>query len=262
MRIRRTGILTAAAGCLWAAASQADVLELKNGQLLSGKYAGGTAGTIRFETADGARVVEKGQAMALTFTGEAVPAQKEASASPAATPAPAATATPAPAAAPGAVTVPAGTVLMVRMVDGASSKDQQGKRFAAVLETDLAVNGVLLAKAGSKVYGRIEKAEQAGRFAGKSELNLGLRELTVGGTLVPIVTGSYAEPGSHSLGKTAKGAVAGAAVGAIVGGNSVGKGAAIGALASGLKPGQAIVIEPGKLLEFEIEQPVVINPAR
>jgi hypothetical protein len=248
-----------------AVVAEADVLELKNGQVLTGKYMGGTAATIRFETAEGVKVIEVVQAVALTFTGTTAPAESPAVAAavpvaPAASPA---AATPAPAAAAaGSVVVPAGTVLMVRMVDGAGSRDPQGKRFATVLETDLVVNNVLVAKAGTKVYGRVEKAKQAGRLAGKSELDLRLRELTVGGTLVPIMTGAYAQAGARSIGKTAKGALAGAAVGALVDKDATGKGAAIGALASGLKPGQPIVVPPQTLLEFEIQQPVTINTAR
>lgn len=263
MRSRGVGIIGLALMAVLqvtAVRSGADVLELKNGQVLNGTYTGGTAGTIRFETAEGVKVIEKAQAIALSFTGGAAPAEVAVAAVPAAS-APT-VAAPAPAAAPGSVVVPAGTVLLVRMVDGATSRDPQGKRFATVLETDLVVNNVMVAKAGTKVYGRIEKAAQSGRFAGKSELDLHLRELTIGGTLVPIMTGSYAQAGSRSIGKTAKGAVAGAAVGALVGKDSVGKGAAIGALASGLKPGQPIVVPPETLLEFEIQQPVTINAVR
>src|SRR5262249_56351303 len=49
--------------------TRADVLELKDGKVLNGKFVGGTAGTIRFETSDGVQVVETAQALALTFTG-------------------------------------------------------------------------------------------------------------------------------------------------------------------------------------------------
>src|ERR1043166_524393 len=48
--------------------SQADVLELKNGTILNGKYVGGTAGTVRFEAAGGVQVLETSQLTALTFT--------------------------------------------------------------------------------------------------------------------------------------------------------------------------------------------------
>lgn len=47
---------------------RADILELKNGNVLNGKFAGGTAGTVRFETSAGQQVIETSQIIALTFT--------------------------------------------------------------------------------------------------------------------------------------------------------------------------------------------------
>src|SRR5438552_3468903 len=90
----------------------ADTLELKNGTIASGSYAGGTATTLRFETAQGVQVIPTGDILAITFSGGA------GAASAAAAPA-AATATPgaAPDAAPASVTIPAGTPLVVRMMD-------------------------------------------------------------------------------------------------------------------------------------------------
>jgi hypothetical protein len=235
------------------AVAQADVLELKNGQVLTGSYAGGTAGTIRFQTSQGVQVIETSQALALTFTAGGAPTATT-SVAPMA-PAPAA-----PAPAPSTVSVPAGTTLLVRMLDGASSNDSKGKRFTTTLESDLIIDGRMVARAGTKVYGRVENAQRAGRFAGQSSLDLRLTELTVGGSFVPIMTGPYAQAGERSMRKTARGAAAGAAIGAIAdGGDGAAKGAAIGAVASGLKKGQAIVVSPGTLLEFNLQQPLTLN---
>lgn len=251
---RKTIILIPALAVAAALHAQADVLELKNGKTLSGKYVGGTAGTIRFETSAGVQVIETAQALALTFTGggAAAAAASAPKAVPAAAPAPASS-----------VTVPAGTTLLVRMVDPVSSKDPQGKRFTTTLETDLAVNGVVVAKAGTKVYGRIQSVQQAGRFAGQSKLDLRLTEVAVGPNLVPILTSGYTDAGSKSIGKTARGAAGGAAIGAIAdGGEGAGKGAAIGAVASGLKKGETVSVSPGSLLEFKLQQPVAVNVAK
>ena len=183
--------------------------------------------------------------LALTFTGGgAAPAARTAAARPAAS----------------SVTVPAGTTLLVRMVDPVSSRDPQGKRFTTTLEADLAVNGVVVARAGTKVYGRIQSAEQARRYAGQSTLDLRLTEIALGPNLVPIMTGPYAQAGAKSIGKTARGAAGGAAIGAIAG--DAGKGAAIGAVASGLKKGEAVSVSPGALLEFRLQQPVSVNVAK
>jgi hypothetical protein len=237
------------------AALQADVLELKDGKVLTGKYVGGTAGTIRFETSQGVQVVETSQALALTFSGGAASAQAAPTAAATAAAPTTAPAAVAPAAAPSTVSVPAGTTLLVRMLDGASSNDSKGKRFTTTLESDLIINGQMVAKAGTKIYGRVENAEKAGRYRGKSSLDLRLAEITIGGALVPIVTGPYAQSGAGSLGKTARGAAAGAAIGAIAD-EDAGKGAAIGAVASGVKKGQPVAVPPGTLMEFTLQQPL------
>jgi hypothetical protein len=235
------------------ALARADVLELKNGKVMNGKYVGGTAGTIRFETSAGTQVIETGQALALTFEGGA-----------AAKSVPAATATAASAtSAPHQVTVNAGTVLLVRTVDAVSSRDPQGKRFTAVLDTDLVANGTIVAKAGTKVYGRVQISQQAGRYAGQSGLDLRLSELMVGSTSVPLVTTGYIQAGDKSVRKTARGAAGGAAIGAIAdGGDGAAKGAAIGAVASGVRKGQAVTIQPGTLLEFQLQQPATVSLTR
>jgi len=248
--------------CLFATAfaaivmvAQADVLELKTGKVLTGKFVGGTAGTIRFETSQGVQVIETGQALALTFTAasSATAAPTSAAVAPAAAPAAAA-----PSPAPSTVSVPAGTTLVVRMVDGASSNDSKGKRFTTTLESDLIIDGQMVAKAGTKIYGRVENATKAGRYVGKSSLDLRLTEVTIAGSLLPIVTGPYSQTGAGSLGKVARGAAAGAAIGAIAD-DDAGKGAAIGAVASGVKKGQPVVVSPGTLLEFNLQQPVTVK---
>ena len=253
--MKRTNILILALGAMTILA-QADVLELKNGQVITGQYIGGTAGTIRFQTGTGMQVIETSKALALTFTGGGAPAIAAPTPPSSSAPAPA----PAPAAAESTVTINAGTGMLVRMLDGASSRDPRGKRFTTTLELDLVVNGVMVARAGSRVYGRVANAQQAGRLAGRSVLDLRLSELTVGGSLVPIMTGPYIEAGKSSLAKTAGMAATGAAIGAIAG--DAGKGAAIGATSSVLKRGQTVGVAPGELLEFRLDRPVTITVAR
>jgi hypothetical protein len=245
---------------LLAALSQADVLELKNGKKLSGKYAGGTGSTVGFETSEGMQMFETSQIVALSFDGGSTAAYTPSGATPTGA---------APAAAPGArssggtVSIPAGTPLLVRMVDPVSSKDPQGKRFAATLESDLVANGTVVAKAGTKAYGRIQSSDQARRYAGQSALDLRLSELAIGSSMVPISTSGYTEAGAKSGGKTARGAAAGAAIGGIAdGGDGAAKGAAIGAVASGVKKGEVLSVNPGTLLEFRLQQPVVVNAAK
>jgi len=234
--------------------ARADVLELKDGKTMQGKYVGGTAGTIRFETSAGVQVVETTKVVALTFTGGS-----SASAAPAAAGAAAAAA---PAAAT-QVTLNAGTPLVVRTAEAVTSKDPAGKRFSGTLNTDLvAANGTVIAKAGTKVYGTVQSATQAGRVAGQSSLDLRLTELVLGSTTVPLTTSGYMDSGERSGKKAAKGAAKGAAIGAIADGDDgAGKGAAIGAAAGAARKGETVTVPAGSVLTFELQQPVTLKLA-
>jgi hypothetical protein len=121
-----------------------------------------------------------------------------------------------------AVTVPAGTPLLVRTLDQVSSNDTPGKRFAAQLDADLVAQGKAVAKAGTKVYGRVESSRSAGHALGRSKLALSLTQMVVNGRLVPIATGNFEQAGARSGRKTAGRAGAGAAVGAAFGAPAAG----------------------------------------
>ena len=168
------------------------------------------------------------------------------------------------------MSVPAGQSILVRMIDGVdSSKNHVGDIFHASLETDLNVNGVLIARKGTDVYGRLASADKSGTFSGKSELQLELTRLVVDGKDYPVVSSDYNVQGKSQGSSTAKkvggGAVAGAIIGAIAGG---GKGAAIGAAAGGgagagvqiLTKGDQVKVPSETLLEFRLQQPVTITP--
>jgi hypothetical protein len=160
------------------------------------------------------------------------------------------------------VTVPAGTQILVRMLDSVdSSKDPRGARFTATLETNLVVNGKVIVPAGNTVYGRLATAQQAGRVAGSSELTLEITDIVVRGTAYPIFSSDYQVKGKSSTGRTAKRTLGGAGLGAIIGGiaGNAGIGAAIGATAGGVasvaQKGQAVQVPSETLLQFRLEQP-------
>jgi hypothetical protein len=166
------------------------------------------------------------------------------------------------------VTVPAGTSLLVRMVDSVdSSKNAVGSRFSASLETNLQVAGVVVAPAGTRIYGRLAQSKEAGRVGGKSELQLELTDIVINGTAYPVLSSDYSLQGSNSGKRTAKrvlgGAGLGAAIGAIAG--NAGKGAAIGAVvgttAAVVQKGEKVSIPSETLLEFRLQQPASL-PAR
>lgn len=149
------------------------------------------------------------------------------------------------------VTVPAGTPLMVTLETNLSSSDKEGKKFSATLETDLKVGEVVVAPAGTKVDGVVDKAQQR-RVAGRSNIALKLTDINIGGSLQTIVSDSYKEAGDRNVRKAARGAAAGAAVGAIAG--DAGKGAAVGATVGAARKGEKVGLSQGDILEFQLSQ--------
>jgi hypothetical protein len=166
------------------------------------------------------------------------------------------------------ITVPAGTTILVRMLDTVdSSKNPPGSRFTATLETNLVVNGKVIVPKGNTVYGRLAESKQAGRATGSSELQLELSDIVVHGTAYPLLTSDYQVKGSSSGKRSAKRVLGGAGLGAIIGGiaGNAGMGAAIGATAgvvgSVAQKGQAVNVPSETLLEFRLQQPASL-PAR
>ncbi|MGB8223744.1 MAG: hypothetical protein WCF10_14250 [Polyangiales bacterium] len=125
-----------------------------------------------------------------------------------------------------AITVPAGTVMMVRTGEEISSNDKAGRKFSATLQANLVAGDVLVAKAGSQVYGQVEKSQEVGRgvVVSSSALVLSLTQVNVDGTLYPIVTGNFSEKSS-------------------------------GVLLTGRR---AVTVPKGSILEFSLTQPLTV----
>lgn len=230
---------------------RADILELKNGNLVKGRYEGGSAGTVRFSTDAGIQVLATNEIVALTFTG-AQPA-------PAPNAAPAAASAPPPA--PRNITIPAGTVLTVRMMDSVSSKNSAGDMFTTRLEGNVTANGAVVIPAGTMVYGKVNSAQQERRALGRSSLDIRLTSMSIDGTAFPMVTDNYKEASQSSgAGQAARGALAGAAIGGLADGHDgAQKGAAIGAAAGIVKRGDVITVPPNALLQFTLTAPLTVT---
>jgi hypothetical protein len=160
------------------------------------------------------------------------------------------------------VNVPAGTRLVVRMVDGISGGNSRaGTLFTARLQGNLMVGNTIAAPDGAMVFGRIIASSGASRVAGRSELSLELTDIQVNGTRFPILSNDYSVQGGNALGGTARRTAGGAGLGAVIGaiGGNAGRGAAIGAATGGgaslLMRGEQINIPSGTLLEFRLQQP-------
>jgi hypothetical protein len=268
------------AGLSWLAVSaSADTLQMKDGRVIQGTFFGGTQATVQFETRGKIELYNVDDIISVTFTTPTPnsPGPPPAPATPPAAsvppPAPMVSQAPAPTLAPAPnanrITVPAGTDLLVRMIDSVDSdKNNIGDRFRASLEQDFVVDGVVIAPKGTDVYGRLSEAKEAGHMQGKSQLKLELTDILIRNRLQPIVTGDYEVYGSSRGADTAKkvgvGAVAGTIIGAIAGG---GKGAAIGAgVGAGagaavqvMTKGEQVHVPSETLLDFRIEQPFSVS---
>lgn len=169
------------------------------------------------------------------------------------------------------VTVPAGTRVLVRMVDTIdSSKAKTGDLFTASLETNLQVDGKTVAPRGAKVIGKVAEAKSAGKFKGSSELKLELVDIVLNGNKYPLLTTTFDTKGKGEGKETSKKVIGGAGLGALIGGIAGGgTGAAIGVAAgavggtvmAGSKKGEQLVIPSEALIEFRLAQPAML-PAK
>ena len=170
------------------------------------------------------------------------------------------------------VTVPAGTRVLVRMIDSVdSSKQKSGYKFTAALEANLQAYDVTVAPKGTTLYGVLAQASSSGKFKGSSQLILELTDIVINGTAYPLMTTDYEVKGKGEGGNTAKKVVGGAGLGALIGGIAGGgKGAGIGALAGGgagtavaaSKKGEQISVPSETLLEFRLEHPTELPIAK
>jgi hypothetical protein len=199
---------------------KADTVRLRDGKALDGTFVGGSARQIDFLTASG-------QSLKLPIEGvlsvnfSAPPVAEPRSRDTTSTRAPA--------------TIPAGTAFRVRTVDPIDvDQTQAGAKFRGTLDDPIMSGGDVIVPRGADVVLLAAKVAQGGRMKGSDLIELKVNSITVGGKAYPVVT-TLAETKSGGEGKkTARKAVGGAGLGAIIGGIAGGgSGAAIGALAGG-----------------------------
>lgn len=294
-RIAAFAIL-AAVFALSASGAFADVLELKTGEIIQGKFISASSATIRFEVNGQAQTYAIKDVLNIGFTdaGEspAPPPPPPAAEPPASNPPPsdssAAPPPPAPAdnpppdnppppAAPPqsaakyngplqTVTIPSGTSVFIRMIDSVDSETSRvSDPFHASLESPLVVGNTVVAQKGADVYGMLARAKEAGHISGAPQLTLELTGIRINDKVVPIDSTTYdvagKSRGAQSAERIGGGAIAGAVIGGIIGG---GKGAAIGATigAGGgtavqlATHGDHIRVPSETLLEFKTESDV------
>jgi len=168
------------------------------------------------------------------------------------------------------LTLNSGTILSVRINEPLSSdRNRAGDAFSARLTQPVVVLGIVVARYGQTVAGRVLETKKAGKVSGVSRLGLTLTRLTlVDGQTVPIDSQLLVQHGTTSVGRdaaTVAGTTAlGAAIGAAADGGSgaaigAGIGAAAGALGVLLTRGYPTVIHPETLMTFQVTAPVTIE---
>jgi hypothetical protein len=251
----------------------ADTLVLRSGRTVEGTYLGGDARKVRMAVGDSVETFNVDEITNIRFGSGA---KESAAGTPAAAATPRRRAEilrPAPAA-PAATAqasrreVPAGTTLVIRMIDDVDSeRDSVGQTFRASVDEAVVIDGETVIPRGSDVVAKLVADKEAGRLTGRSELTLDLQTVTVNGKQLEIATGEVTQQGESRTRQTATRTGGGAALGAIIGaiaggGRGAAIGAATGAAAGGavqvLTKGQKVRIPSETRLSFTLQNPLTL----
>jgi hypothetical protein len=167
------------------------------------------------------------------------------------------------------IELPAGTNIVVRMIDGVDSETARvGQTFNAAIDVPVASqNGEALIPRGADVLVKLVDSKDSGKLTGRAELTLDLVSVRINGQMVDINTQTVSRESGSRGEKTAKvaggAAVAGAVLGGILGG---GKGALGGAAAGGaagagveaVTKGERVRVPSETRLTFVLDTPVKI----
>ena len=174
---------------------------------------------------------------------------------------------------PAQLTLPAGAWIRVRVNQMLSSDhNQAGDSFSASLMEPLVVNGLVVARRGQTIAGRVVDAQKAGRVKGTSRLGVELSEISlVDGQQLPVKSQLVEYSGGKSIGRDATAVGTTTAVGAGIGAAAAGPigagiGAGAGALASAIgvmsTRGRPTLIYPESVLSFRTLEPLTISTER
>jgi hypothetical protein len=245
----------------------ADTVTLKSGRVIHGNYLGGTARQVRLDAGDRIETLDVSDITKIEFSG-AAETPPRAENRPVLRRENVMNPDPAPAPARGPVELPAGTNLVVRLIDGVDSETARpGQTFAASLDEPVMIGGEAVIPRGADVLLKLVDAKDSGKLTGRAELTLDLVSVRVNGRMVEINTQTISRESDSRGERTAKVAGGTAAVGAIIGAIAGGgKGAAIGAVAGGaagagaemVTKGQRVKIPSETRLTFVLDTPVRI----
>lgn len=252
MRLLCIGVLLAFAGTGFA-----DVVTLKSGRVVEGTYLGGSPRQVRVEVGDQIQNLDVADIVRIEFGGSQ-------SAAPVAPPEPLPRRSenefrnvppPAPPADQASGELPAGTNLVVRMIDGVDSEvNRVGQTFNASLDEPVMLNGQTVIPRGADVVVKLVDAKESGKLTGRTSLTLDLVSVKINGRMVDINTQTVSQESSSRGARTAKVAGGTAALGAIIGAIAGGgKGAAVGAAAGGATGAGVEVVTSGQRVKIPSE---------
>lgn len=145
---------------------------------------------------------------------------------------------------------------------------QSGQSFHATLDSPISIDGEMVVPVGYDVEGHIANLQSAGKFSGKSLLQLQLDRIKVGDRYYNIQTDQFSREGAARGKNTAEKVGGGALLGALIGGLAGGgKGAGIGAAAgAGVGGGvqaasksQQVKLGSETVLTFHLQAPVTVT---
>ena len=231
------------------AAMAADMLTLKNGRIITGTYLGGSPREVKLDAGDQIRTLDVSDIVRIEFG--AAPERQQGRTSTDAS---------------GAIELPAGTNLVIRMIDAVDSeRNSVGQTFAASLDEPVMIEGHTVIARGADVVVKLVDASESGKLTGRTTLTLDLMSLKVHDRMVDVNTETVKEESSSRGARTAKvaggGAALGTIIGAIAGGGKgaaigLGAGAAAGAGVEILTKGQRVRVPSETRLTFVLENAV------
>jgi hypothetical protein len=245
----------------------ADTITMRDGTVIRGTYLGGSARTVRVEVGDRIQTVDVSDITRIDFGGPVPQAAAPAPAPPSIYPnsgnvlRPSDPPPPPPPAAPRMQQsasngmLPAGTNLVIRMIDAVDSERARvGQTFQASLDEPVMSEGEVLIPRGVDVIVKLVDSKESGKLTGKAELALDLQSIRINGNMVDLNTQTVTQESSSRTARTAKVAGGTAAVGAIIGAIAGGgKGAAIGAGAGAAAGAGTQIITSGQRVRIPSE---------
>lgn len=236
-----------------AASLAADTLVLRNGNRLEGTFIDGGNHAIRFAVASQINSYSLSDIESIRFgdsQSSSAPPLPVASISPAPTPPQSG-----PPNVPPRIEIPAGTPIMVRLVDDVNSeRDNIGANYRASIDQPVIVNGQEVIPRGADATVVLIDAQKSGKLEGKTILTLDLKYLAVNGHTYDVATTGVPEASGSRGARSAKVIGGAAALGAIIGAAAGGgKGAAIGAGAGAAAGTAAQVATSGQKVKLPAE---------